>query len=232
LWRLVREPIERLERRGWSLLLSAGASREPSLTTDSTLAFPCGTSSHPRFSVPCELPFHRRGWLRSLSADTCDIPLNGHPRPMPIHRSLSGSAVISLSCEWADGAARGVRGADLLLDVSVNRVERDADRVEEMVSGPPSALRFFLHFCRQNARHCPLSVRSSHRYATDASPSPSASRVSSGLSREPLKLISPALFPRLQDSGRCWFRSLRFPLGLFLPATAVGERVDREPMGR
>lgn len=40
------------------------------------------------------------------------IPLNGHPRPMPTHRSLSGSAVISLSCEWAYGAARGARGAD------------------------------------------------------------------------------------------------------------------------
>lgn len=112
LWKLKREPIELQERRGWSLLLSAGASREPSLTTDSTLAFPSGTSSHFRSSLPRELPFHRRGRLRSLSADTCDIPLNGHPRPMPTHRSLSGSAVISLSCERAYGAARGARGAD------------------------------------------------------------------------------------------------------------------------
>jgi len=113
MWRLVREPIELLERRGWSLLLSAGASQEPSLTTDSTLAFPSGTSSHPRFSVLFELPDHRRGWLRSPSADTCSIPLNGHPRPMPTYQSLSRSAVISLSCEGAYGAARGARGADL-----------------------------------------------------------------------------------------------------------------------
>lgn len=64
---------------------------------------------------PCRVsfPVHRRVRFRSLSADTCDVPLNGHPRPMPTHRSLSGSAVISLSCEEAYGAARGVRGADL-----------------------------------------------------------------------------------------------------------------------
>jgi len=64
---------------------------------------------------PCRVSFsvHRRVRFRSLSADTCDVPLNGHPRPMPTHRSLSGSAVISLSCEKAYGAARGVRGADL-----------------------------------------------------------------------------------------------------------------------
>lgn len=85
---------------------------------------------------------------------------------------------------------------------SVYRGRNDADRVEEVVSGPRLTLRFYLYFYRSIARHRPLFTRSSHRDLTDASPSPSASRVSSGLGREPFGAHFPFSFRRLQDSGR------------------------------
>jgi hypothetical protein len=129
---------------------------------------------------------------------------------------------------------RGLPAVQVLpLMSSVYRGRNDADRVEEVVSGPRLTLRFYPYFYGSIARHRPLFTRSSHRDLTDASPSPSASRVSSGLGREPFGAHFPFSFRRLQDNGGVKVLVVPVPfVGLLLPSTAVGESVDREPMGR
>jgi hypothetical protein len=96
---------------------------------------------------------------------------------------------------------------------SVNRGKNDADRVEEVVSGPPSDSAFlpvFLPVDRSSspAVH-PVITPGYHRCVA----SPSASRVSSGLGREPFEAALSQLFSAVCKtasrsgsgrSGSCW----------------------------
>jgi len=91
---------------------------------------------------------------------------------------------------------RGVPAVQIFpLMSSVYRGRNDADRVEEVVSGPPADSAFlpvFLPVDRSSspAVH-PVITPGYHRCVA----SPSASRVSSGLGREPFEVHFPSSFP-------------------------------------
>lgn len=129
---------------------------------------------------------------------------------------------------------RGVPAVQIIpLMSSVYRGRNDADRVEEVVSGPPADFAFLPVFL-------PVERSSSPAVTTVITPLVSqmrrfafgVPRFLGTCSRTLWSDTFPVLFHHLQDGVKRWFWSFRFLLGLSLPATAVGESVDREPMGR
>lgn len=114
MWRNEREPIERQKEGVVGVVLTVGAARGPSLTTDSTLSFPSGTPSLSSFLAVASFLFlvGSRKLLRQRRHQR--HPLGEHPRPMPTHRSLDEPAVVA-SLSSGRRAARGARGADLSL---------------------------------------------------------------------------------------------------------------------
>lgn len=192
------EPIELLERRGCRSLkpVSVGSSREPSLTTAS---IPGVSQQKPLLNPfpPADVAaVHRRRQRASSPAQTPEqSPLIEH-----LHRCPSSdhsvdprsfAALYELPME-----PRGVPAVQIVpLMSSVYRGRNDADRVEEVVSGPPADSAFlpvFLPVDRSSspAVH-PVITPGYHRCVA----SPSASRVSSGLGREPFEVHFPSSFP-------------------------------------
>jgi len=193
-----REPIELLRRRGSRSLkpVSVGSFREPSLTTAS---IPGVSQQKPLLNPfpPADVAAVHRRRQRALSpAQTPEqTPLYRASSSMPILRSLGGSAVSCSSFELPL-EPRGVPAVQIVpLMSSVYRGRNDADRVEEVVSGPPADSAFlpvFLPVDRSSspAVH-PVITPGYHRCVA----SPSASRVSSGLGREPFEVHFPSSFP-------------------------------------
>jgi len=97
----------------------------PSLTTDSTLSFPGGTSSASLRSRSSRPSASSCRAVCPKNPRRSRLPLYGHHRPVPFHRSLSETTVVGSSAcvlhrsvghtqSSAGGAVREARGTDLL----------------------------------------------------------------------------------------------------------------------
>lgn len=111
----------------------------PSLTTDSTLSFPGGTSSASLRSRSSRPSASSCRAVCPKNPRRSRLPLYGHHRPVPFHRSLSGTTVVGSSVcilhrseghtqSSAGGAVREARGTDLLS--CDNPLSREAAEVQ------------------------------------------------------------------------------------------------------
>jgi hypothetical protein len=138
---------------------------------------------------------HRRRRRASSQRRHLNTPLDRASSWMPILRSLGGSAVISLPYGRAM-EPRGVSAVQILpLMSSVYRGRNDADRVEEVVSGPPADSAFLPVFLPVDRSSYPLFTRSSHRGITDASYRLRRPAFPRDSVANPLKLHFPSSFP-------------------------------------
>lgn len=142
--------------------------------------------------------------LLSIVVDSGASPQRRHLSKSPLIGHLHGCPSSDYSVDPRSFASlnepplepRGVPAVQIFpLMSSVYRGRNDADRVEEMVSGPPSDFAFLPVFLPEERSSSPAvhPVITPGYYRCVASPS--ASRVSSGLGREPFETHFPSSFP-------------------------------------
>lgn len=219
MWRIEREPIERLKEGVVGVVLTVGAARGPSLTTDSTLSFPSGTPSLSSFLAVASFLFLVGKRRFCIGADTRDIPLKSILVRCPLTDRSMNPQLLPLFRVAAEP-----RGEPAVLVLLCDALCKQRQRRRGPRGGSGVGSSFGFAPCSrispsESARHHPLFLRSSQ---------PSWNRCVAfafgiprflGTRSRTLGAIFPASFPWFARPGVKWLLLLRFPLGLFLCAT-------------